>query len=437
MVEIIMPQMGESIFEATITRWIKKVGDPVAKDEPLFEISTDKIDTEIPSPAAGRLLKILVPEGRTVPIKTVVAEIGDAPVPAAAPKPQPVAVAPERPVAPAEEAPEEDIPDYTQRIAVGQVPAPTGRVLSSPLVRRMAREHGIDLTSVKGSGWKNRITKRDIEQLIEARQTAPPPAQAPPRPVEAPAPPPAAVAPAPAPAEVPARRGPRDEVVPMSPMRAKIAEHMVLSRRTSAHVTTVFEVDLSAVENVRSAEKDVYERVYATKLTYTPFFAMAAVRAIGKHPIINSSVDGRSIVYHHDINLGIAVAIPEGLIVPVIHHAEELSFLGLARAINDTARRARERKLTLEDIQGGTFTITNPGVFGGLFGTPIIHQPQVAILGIGGVEKRPVVVDDAIAIRPMCCLVLSFDHRVIDGAAADQYMADVKKILQGWDIPVK
>jgi 2-oxoglutarate dehydrogenase E2 component (dihydrolipoamide succinyltransferase) len=441
MVEIIMPQMGESIFEATITRWLKKVGDAVAKDEPLFEISTDKIDTEIPSPVSGTISRILVGDGQKVPVKTVVAEV--AAVGEAAPRPAPPPPPPrvERPK-PVPVIPAADEGAYTMRIPSAEAralmparpagaPAGEERVLSSPLVRKMARDHGIDLGAIKGSGWKNRITKKDIEEIIETRKQGVP---APPAAAPTPPPPPPAPA-APAPIAVP--RGPRDEVVPMSAMRAKIAEHMVHSRRTSAHVTTVFEVDMGRVDALRRAEKETYERVYGTKLTFTHFFAMAAVRAIGKHPILNASVDGGQIVFHHDINLGIAVSIPDGLIVPVVRHAEELSFLGLARAVNDVARRAREKKLTLEEIQGGTFTITNPGVYGGLFGTPIINQPQVAILGIGAVEKRPVVIDDAIAIRPMCYLDLSFDHRAIDGAAADVFMAEVKKTLETWDIPVK
>ncbi|HKS17338.1 MAG TPA: dihydrolipoamide acetyltransferase family protein, partial [Planctomycetota bacterium] len=298
----------------------------------------------------------------------------------------------------------------------------------SPLVRKMARDEGIDLAQVRGSGPGGRITKEDIAAHIESRKGG--------KPAEKPAAKPAAAAPpvaaAPkAPSPMPAGS------VPMTPMRIKIAEHMVRSKATSAHVHTVFEVDLSKISALREKEKDDYERVYGTKLTFTHFFAAAAVHAIREFPIINSSVDGTNIVYKKEINLGIAVALPEGLIVPVVKRAEEKSFLGLARAINDLADRTRNKKLTVDDIQGGTFTITNPGIYGGLFGTPVISQPQVAILGIGGIEKRAVVIGDGIAVRPMCYLVLGFDHRTIDGAVADQFMAHLKKLLQEWNEPIK
>jgi 2-oxoglutarate dehydrogenase E2 component (dihydrolipoamide succinyltransferase) len=312
------------------------------------------------------------------------------------------------------------------------------RVFSSPLVRRIAREEGVDLGQVPGSGWKGRITKKDIEDHL-ARGGAP--QQAPPAPAQAPAPAPrpspAAAPSAPAPVPAPVAAGPRDQVVPMTPMRQKIADHMVMSKHTSAHVTTCHEVDLSKVVEIREREKDDYEKVFGAKLTYTHFFAMAAVQALKEHPLLNASVSGTNIVFHRDIHLGVAVAIPEGLIVPVVKNAEEKSFLGVVRAVNDVAERARTKKLTVNDIQGGTFTITNPGNFGAIMFTPIISQPQVAILGIGTVVKRPVVVNDMIAIRPMVNLALSFDHRIVDGIDAERYMAKVKEILTTWNIPIR
>jgi 2-oxoglutarate dehydrogenase E2 component (dihydrolipoamide succinyltransferase) len=423
---ITMPQMGESIFEGTITKWLKKEGDSVNRDEPLFEISTDKVDTEIPSPVSGVVLKIMFPVGTKVPINTVVAQVEEGKAGASAPAP--VAAAPAKAAA-ASPAP----PPPAPATATATVDGGEKRVFSSPLVRRIARQEGVDLAQVEGSGWKGRITKKDIEEHLArggASQEAPlAPAPAP-RPASAPV-----VAPAPAPA--PVQAGPRDQVVPMTPMRQKIADHMVMSRHTSAHVTTCHEVDLSKVVEIREREKDDYEKVFGTKLTYTHFFAMAAVQALKEHPLLNASVSGANIVYHRDIHLGVAVAIPEGLIVPVVRNAEEKSFLGVVRAVNDVAERARTKKLTVNDIQGGTFTITNPGNFGAIMFTPIISQPQVAILGIGTVEKRPVVVNDAIAIRPMCNLCLSFDHRIVDGIDAERFMARVKELLTTWNIPIR
>jgi 2-oxoglutarate dehydrogenase E2 component (dihydrolipoamide succinyltransferase) len=439
--DVKMPQMGESIYEGTVTKWLKKEGDSVRKDEPLYEISTDKVDTEIPSPVTGRLVKIVVAVGSKVPIHTVVAHIEEgagsaapapkveAPKPAPAPKveapkpaPQPVAVAVAAP------APAEVVHTTTGRYAAED----DDGVFASPLVKKIAKDEGIDLRGVKGTGIQGRITKEDIMRALQGRKggtPAPAPRVQVPAPRES-APVPVAATPTTTPAG-------RVDVVQMSTMRAKISEHMVHSRRTSAHVTTVFEVDCSKITAVREAEKADFERVYGTKLTFTPFFATAAIQAIKDFPIINSSVDGNNILYKRFVNLGIAVALPDGLIVPVVKNADEKSFLGLCRSINDIAERARSKKLSLDDIQGGTFTITNPGIYGGLFGTPIISQPQVAIMGLGGIEKRPVVVGDAIAIRPMCYLVLSFDHRVIDGAVADQFMARVKQLLQEWNVPIK
>lgn len=436
---IIMPQMGESIFEGTITKWLKKEGDHVRRDEPLFEISTDKVDTEIPSPVEGVLQKILMPVGSKVPIHTVVAIVEEGAKPGAAPAPAPAApaAAPTKaPEAPPPAAPEAGREAPREAPAAG--PTDEKRVFASPLVRRIAREEGVELSQVAGTGWKGRVTKKDILEHL-GRQAAP--AAAPAAPPAAPAPtPPLAAAPpkapeaAPKPAPAAARPG---QVVPLTPMRQKIAEHMVMSRRTSAHVTTCHEVDLSRVVELREKEKESYETVYGARLTYTHFFAMAAVQALKEFPLLNASIEGTNVVFHPHINLGVAVAIPEGLIVPVVRHCEEKSFLGLVRAINDVAERARTKKLTLDDVQGATFTITNPGNYGSIMFTPIINQPNVAILGIGTVQKRPVVVQDAIAIRPMANLCLSFDHRLVDGIDAERYMARLKEILQAWTLPIK
>ena len=427
---IVMPQMGESIFEGTITKWLKKEGEPVKRDEPLFEISTDKIDTVIQSSLSGTLQKILMPEGSKVPIHTVVAIIEEggagaapapaptkasAPVPTKAPTPAPVPVA---------------VTSGTPVDGGGE------RVFASPLVRRIARQEGVDLKQLEGSGWKGRITKKDIEDHLGRGGPAPAPAAAP-APVARPTP---APAPAPAPAPVAARPvavAGRTQVVPMTNMRAKIAEHMVKSKSTSAHVTTCHQVDVTKVSEMREREKVDYETVYGTKLTLTHFFAGAAVQALKEFPLLNASVDGTNIVYHNYINLSIAVAVPEGLIVPVVKNCEEKSFLGLVRGVNDVAERAKTKKLTIDDIQGGTFTVTNPGPYGAAMFTPIINQPQVAILGIGSVEKRPVIVNDAIAIRSMCYLCLSFDHRIVDGIDAEKFMARLREILQTWNIPIR
>ncbi len=409
---VLMPQMGESIAEGTIVRWVKHVGDHVDRDEPLFEISTDKVDAEIPSPASGVLAEVRAKEGETVGVNEVVAVIADgvaasvgAPAPATAPlQASPVSAVPETvPSAPAMSAPPPPVPfdeSHRQR--------------SSPLVRRIAAEHGVDVTRIQGSGAGGRVTKHDILEFIEgAKQTEPPaPAGVPP------------------PAVSLAQSG--DQTVPMSVMRRRIAEHMLASRRTSAHVHSVFEVDFSRVARIREAKKDEYERAGA-RLTYLPFIVKAAVESLRAVPIVNSSVDGENIVYHRDINIGIAVALDWGLIVPVVKHADELSILGLSRTMQDLATRARHKQLKPDEVQGGTFTITNPGVFGALFGMPIISQPQVAILGVGAVEKRVVVVDDAIAIRPMAYLSLGYDHRIIDGAVADQFMSALKKHLETFD----
>ncbi|MBI4566600.1 MAG: 2-oxo acid dehydrogenase subunit E2 [Planctomycetes bacterium] len=458
--EVKMPQMGESIYEGTITKWLKKAGDDVAKDEPLYELSTDKVDTEIPSPVSGRLEKIAVAAGKKVPIHTVVCWVEEgapaaappsgvggvvAGMPPVAPEQEPAAPPPagEKPAPPP--APAKPVPEPAAPSAPSEHGGDGERVFASPLVRKIAREENVDLSQIQGTGGGGRITKEDILAYVESRKAGPAIAA---RPAAAPALAPAAAPPSevagamagrPAAGAAPAKPaiGRPGEVVPMSPMRAKIAEHMVMSKRTSAHVHTVFEVDLSKIWALREREKDDYERVYSLKLTFTTFFAAAAAEAIKEFPTLNSSVNGTNIILKREIHLGIAVALPDGLIVPVVKNVEEKSFLGLQRAISDVAERARLKKLTLDDVQGGTFTITNPGIYGGLFGTPIINQPQVAILGVGGIEKRPVVIDDAIAIRPMCHLVLGFDHRVIDGAVADQFMAKVKNVLQNWSLPIK
>lgn len=392
---VLMPQMGESIAEGTIVRWVKNVGDRVDRDEPLFEISTDKVDAEIPSPAAGVLTEIRVQEGETVPVNQVVAVIGAAG--------EAAAVAPAPPSAEAEAASAEEL----------------RRQKSSPVVRRIAAEHGVDISQIEGSGSGGRVTKQDILEFIEQKPAAPP------------APAPVAAAPAPH-AAAPVTHGPADEVVPMTVMRRRIAEHMVASRHVSAHVHSVFEIDFSRVAKMREARKAEFEAA-GTRLTYLPFVVKAVVAGLRAFPAVNASIDGDSVVYHKEVNIGIAVALDWGLIVPVVKQADEKSLLGLARTMQDLANRARSKQLKPEEVQGGTFTITNPGVYGALFGMPIISQPQVAILDLGAVQKRVVVVDDAIAIRPMAYFSLGFDHRLIDGAVADQFLAVVKKYIETFD----
>lgn len=433
MADVVMPQMGESIVEGTLTKWLKKVGDKVERDEPLFEISTDKVDTEIPSPAAGTLTEILAQEGETVQVNAVVARIGDgaaAPVepakPAEAPQQEPPKEEPKAAPAPVQE---EAKPAEAEEPA----PAEPGDEFSgpvSPLVRRMARDHNIDLKTVKGTGAAGRITKADIEALISkgAEPAAAPAAE--PAKTEAPAPAPAAKPAEPAPATRPTP--PRTRVEPMSIMRAKIAEHMVLSKRTAAHVTTVHRIDMTRIARVRAKAKDEFQQRYGFGLTYLPFITRAAVEALRQFPVVNASIEGTNVLYHNDVNIGIAVALENGLIVPVIRGADEKNVVGLQRAIVDLAARARSRQLKPDEVQGGTFSITNFGSFGSLFATPVINQPQVAILGVGAIEKAPVVIDDAIAIRHMAYLALTFDHRLIDGALADQFCQKVKAVLENW-----
>ncbi len=457
-IDVIMPQMGESIAEGTLSRWMKKVGDAVKRDEPIFEISTDKVDAEIPAPAAGVLAEILVTEGQTVAVQTVVAtietEAGAVVAPAAAPAPAAPAAA--SPPAPAEKPAD---PKFAPAAAPAPVaaaapsrptPAPVRgsdaggngasetaeerlRRRSTPLVRKMAAEHNLDLSAIPGSGLAGRVTKNDILSYLESGPVAEAPA------APAAAPPAAAApagrpAPAPAPAHAPAvEPWPGDRVEPWSRIRKLTAEHMVMSRRVSPHVNTIFEVDYTRIAQLRARrKKDYADR--GVNLTYLAFIAKAVADGLRLHPSVNAAVSGESTVFRRDINLGIAVALDWGLIVPVIKHADELSLLGVARAINDLGERARTKKLSPDDVQRGTFTITNPGVFGSVIGTPIINQPQAAILCVGTIEKQPAVVTvdgtDSLAIRTRGMLSLAFDHRIVDGADADRFMADVKRMLQ-------
>jgi pyruvate dehydrogenase E2 component (dihydrolipoamide acetyltransferase) len=427
MTDVVMPQMGESIAEGTIVRWMKKVGDSIDRDEPLFEISTDKVDAEIPSPAAGVVAEIRVKEGETVPVNSVVAVIGAAPGAATAgaattmspvpstggstpsTAPPPASSKPSATLSPVPAAESTPPPREAPRTAPPEPLTPAQR--SSPLVRKIAKDNNVDIGLIQGTGIAGRVTKDDILAFLQREQQTS-------REIHQP--------------EIGAERPASDEVVRMSPMRKRIAEHMVMSRRTSAHVHSVFEVNFTQLARVRDARKAEFERA-GTKLTYLSFIMKAVVEALREMPIVNASVDGENIVYHKDINIGIAVALDWGLIVPVIKHADEKNLVGLSRAIVDLAERARAKQLKPDEVSGGTFTITNPGVFGALLGTPIINQPQVAILGVGNVEKRPVVIDDAIAIRPMAYLTLGYDHRVIDGAVADQFMSRVKRTLENWD----
>ena len=419
--EVVMPQMGESIFEGTITKWLKQVGDKVERDEPIFEISTDKVDAEIPSPVSGTLTEIKVPAGNTVQINTVVAVIGGtAGAPAAAPAPVAAAPAPAAP-APTPAPAEEEVYEGAEGVR------------SSPLVRKMAREHNVDLRKVSGTGAGGRITKDDLQAYLAGKPAPAAVAAAAPT---APAPAaPAARATAPTPAVATPQPG---ELVPMSKMRSIIAQRMVDSKHTNAHVHTVFKVDFTRIVKLREKEKNKYEQRNGVKLTYMPFITRAAIATLRKLPIVNAQIEGDAIRYPANINVGIAVALDWGLIVPVIKQAEEKSFLGIARSIADLAERARTKKLKPDEVGSGTFTITNPGIFGEQFGTPIINQPESAILGVGGLFKEPAVITDkdgtdSIAIRHMIHLTLGFDHRIIDGADAGKFMAEMKKYLENWN----
>ena len=412
--DVVMPQMGESIFEGTITKWLKKPGDKVQRDEPLFEISTDKVDAEIPAPASGVLQEIKISEGNTVQVNTVVGVIGEGNGAAAAKSTPAKAVAPPTPPAPQPAAP-----------APAPMPAAAAYeeedyVRSSPLVRKLAREHNVDLSKVHGSGAAGRITKQDILDFVEQRTSAPASAGPPSRPT-----------PTPAPAAIPG------DLVPMSQMRRIIAQRMIESRRTSAHVHCMFEVDMTRIVNLRNKLKNSFEQRHGARLTFMPFFVRAAIIALQQYPVVNASLEGDNVRYHRHVNAGIAVALDNGLIVPVLKNADELNFLGLQRGITDLGERARTKKLMPADVEGATFTITNPGQFGAVFGLPIINQPNVAIMGVGGITKQPMVITDkdgtdSIAIRSVVHLTLGYDHRIIDGALADQFMVVVKKTLENW-----
>src|SRR5215475_1859415 len=463
--DVLMPQMGESITEGTVVKWLKKVGDTVQRDEPLLEISTDKVDAEIPAPAAGVVTEILAKEGDTVAVNSVLARLGEAgevgagaSAAAAAAKPAPAAPeafrqietapsqangdsrplpsqvpAPPQPQA----APPQPPPQARAMPAAPPAPEAVGTARSSPLVRNIAREHSVNLDEVPGTGLGGRVTKDDILSFLEQRKGAPAAA-----PAVAPAPAPAPIAPAPAVAPaapaVPAfAAGDRVTIEAMSNMRRRIAENMLNSRRVSAHVTTIFEIDFTNIARLRERVKKQFETQNGVKLTYLPFVIKATIDALKTLPVVNSSVEGENIVYKHDYNIGIAVALDWGLIVPVIKQADALSLTGLARASQDLANRARSKQLKPDEVSGGTFSITNFGLFGGYTAAPIINQPQVAILGLGGVHKRPWVVEtedgDAIAIRHIGAVSLSFDHRIIDGAVADRFLAHIKKTIATTD----
>ncbi|MEX2270775.1 MAG: 2-oxoglutarate dehydrogenase, E2 component, dihydrolipoamide succinyltransferase [Vicinamibacterales bacterium] len=439
--EVLMPQMGESIAEGTIVRWIKNVGDAVDRDEPLFEISTDKVDAEIPSPAAGVVLEIHVKEGETVPVNSVVALIGAAGEKSESSKSSKSSKeSKESKGSEGSKGSEPSKPEAPAPVAAPTAPAPASssgavedlrRTKSSPVVRKIAAEHGIDFTRLEGTGISGRVTKKDILAHLESPASAEASAGSPAS--DAAAPQTAKRAPASA-LQVPAfKPGENVRLEKMSVMRKKIAEHMVHSMHTSPHVYSVYEVDFQRIATLREKLKGEYDAAGA-KLTFTSFIAAATVDAIRAFPLINASLDGDNIVYKRDINLGIAVALENGLLVPVIRNADERNLLGLSRAIADLASRARSKKLNPEEVQGGTFTITNPGIFGALYGLPIINQPQVAILGVGSIDKRPVVIDDAIAIHPVCHLTLGYDHRLIDGAEAGKFLAYLKERLEQFEV---
>ncbi len=429
--DIVMPQMGESIVEGTITKWLKKPGDKVQRDEPLFEISTDKVDAEIPAPASGVLQDIKVAEGTTVQVNTVVGTIAaDGESAAAASKP----VTASQPAAPPAEKKAPPPPPKAAPSQTEHQPAPAtapaheeeDHARSSPLVRKIAREHNVNLSQVSGTGLGGRITKQDIMAFLERTEATAAPGASAPAPARAPQPP-APAAPAPIPGDL----------VPATQMRKIIAQRMIESRRTSAHVHSMFEVDLTRIVNLRNKLKAGFEQRHGARLTFMPFFVRAAIIALQQFPIVNASMEGESIRYHRHVNMGIAVALDWGLIVPVLKNADDLNFLGLQRGITDLGERARSKKLKPEEVEGSTFTITNPGQFGAVFGLPIINQPNSAIMGVGGIAKVPLVVTDAdgndsIAIRSVVHLTLGYDHRLIDGAVADQFMALVKRALENW-----
>lgn len=425
---VIMPQMGESIQEGTLTKWHKKVGEKIEREEILFEISTDKVDTEIPSPASGVLTQILAQEGQTVSVNSVVAIIDDAASPGATAS-APAAAPTQTAAAPKQEAQK----PQTSSSAPSES---NEKINASPLARKIAQEHAVDLSKIQGSGEGAKIVKNDILSALEGGIVSPLIAHAAANVIA-----PAASAPA---EHIKATGGASEGVVdgvrvnrvPMSSMRKKIAEHMVMSKHTSPHVTSVIEIDLQKIVDLRNKFKDKFEATHGFKLSFMPFFIQAAVEAVKAVPIVNASVDGDTIVYKKDINLGVAVALDWGLIVPVIKNCSEKSFVGLGRDMNNLAEKARNKKLAPDDVRGGTFSITNYGGFGTVIGQPIINQPQVAIFGIGAMQKKPVVINDAIAIRTMCYCVLSFDHRVIDGADSGKFLSTVKNVIENWSVPV-
>jgi pyruvate dehydrogenase E2 component (dihydrolipoamide acetyltransferase) len=429
--DIVMPQMGESIFEGTITKWLKKPGDKVQRDEPLFEISTDKVDAEIPAPASGILQDIKVVEGNTVQVNTVVGTIaGDGEAVAAAPTPSKSAPMPATTQAVAPPSPSQVEP---QAVAAEPAQEEDDHARSSPLVRKIAREHNVNLSQVQGTGMGGRITKQDIMAFLERPE---PSAAAPAVSARASAPPASSSTPSPRPAAPQPAAIPGD-MVPMTQMRKIIAQRMIESRRTSAHVHCMFEVDITRIVQLRNKTKNAFEQRHGARLTFMPFFVRAVIIALQQFPIVNASIEGENIRYHRHVNVGIAVALDWGLIVPVLKNADELNFLGLQRGISDLGERSRSKKLKPDEVEGSTFTVTNPGQFGAVFGLPIINQPNSAILGVGGITKAPLVVtdndgNDSIAIRSVVHLTLGYDHRLIDGAVADQFMAFVKKTLENW-----
>jgi pyruvate dehydrogenase E2 component (dihydrolipoamide acetyltransferase) len=435
--DIIMPQMGESIVEGTITKWLKKPGDKVQRDEPLFEISTDKVDAEIPAPASGVLQEIKVTEGTTVGVNTVVGTIamdGEAASAPAKASPSPAAKEEKKEAKQEEKKPAPVPPSPPASAAPAPAPAPQpsaedDETRSSPLVRKIAREHGVSLSQISGTGLGGRITKQDITAFIERGPSAPN--------TSAPASSQSVAATAPSRPATPAPAAYPGDLVPLTNMRKIIAQRMIESRRTSAHVHCMYEVDFTRIVALRAKHKNGFEQRHGVRLTFMPFFVRAAIIAIQQWPIINASLEGDSIRYHRNINVGIAVALDWGLIVPVLKNAGDLNFLGLQRGITDLGERARNKKLKPEDVEGSTFTVTNPGQFGAVFGLPIINQPNSAIMGVGGITKQPLVVtdkegNDSIAIRSVVHLTLGYDHRLIDGAVADQFMALVKKTLENW-----
>jgi len=426
--DIVMPQMGESIFEGTITKWLKKPGDKVQRDEPLFEISTDKVDAEIPAPASGILQDIKVVEGNTVQVNTVVGTIaGDGEAAPSRPAAQATVAEAELSKPQKKEAPPAAAPAAEAKAETGTREETDDHARSSPLVRKIAREHEVNLSQVTGTGMGGRITKQDIMAFLEKPQAASAPA---PSSISVPAPSPSPRPTAP-PATIPG------DLVPMTQMRKIIAQRMIESRRASAHVHCMFEVDITRIVQLRNKTKSAFEQRHGARLTFMPFFVRAVIIALQQFPIVNGSLEGENIRYHRHVNVGIAVALDWGLIVPVLKNADELNFLGLQRGISDLGERSRSKKLKPEEVEGSTFTVTNPGQFGAVFGLPIINQPNSAILGVGGITKTPLVVtdedgNDSIAIRSVVHLTLGYDHRLIDGAVADQFMALVKKTLQNW-----